>query len=235
MPKLTHGDLFDAFGIAYRSIKGALACLADARAALVGLVDNEVADNQDEVLKLVQRQLKMDMMELYDAADAGPDPVLLRPLEVAGNRVIKRFNDPIRPGGPRSEGLVFSAALGDPVVSPITGVVLDAGVMGGTGAGGFWGKRVAIQSYKDKATPVVWLAHMDAIDVKAGDPVASGEVIGRAGQSGNAAMPQVLLVVQNDVLGMAMPNVPFKVVDPWPWLFDKDPSDAYYLQVPSVE
>jgi hypothetical protein len=34
---------------------------------------------------------------------------------------------------------------------------------------------------------------------------------------------------------MAMPNVPFQVVDPWPWLFDKDPSDAYYLQVPSVE
>ena len=234
MPQLTHGDLFDSFGIAYRSIKGALACLADARAALVRLVDNAVADNQDATIKLVQRQLKMDMMELYDAADAGPDPVLLRPLEVAGNRVIKRFNDPIHTGGPRSEGLVFSAALGDPVVSPITGVVLTAGVMGGTGAGGYWGKRVAIQSYKDKAT-VVWLAHMDAIDVKAGDPVAAGEVIGRAGQSGNAVMPQVLLVVQNDALGMAMPNVPFRVVDPWPWLFDKDPSDAYYLEVPSVE
>jgi hypothetical protein len=106
--------------------------------------------------------------------------------------------------------------------------------MGGTGAGGFWGKRVAIKSYKDSAT-VVWLCHMDAIDVKAGDPVAAGEVIGRAGQSGNASVPQVLLVVQNDELGLPMPNVPFKVVDQWPWLFDKDPSDAYYLEELSVE
>ena len=47
-----------------------------------------------------------------------------------------------------------------------------------------------------------------------GDVVNAGDIIGRAGQSGNATMPQVLLIVQDDAAGLRMPNVPFPVVDP---------------------
>jgi murein DD-endopeptidase MepM/ murein hydrolase activator NlpD len=239
MPQLTHRETSDVFGIAYRAVKSALARLSEARAALVELVDNAVAEELEAAMKAEQKTLKAQMVALYQAAcegDAvhGAKVVMLRPLPVEGRRIIKRFNDPIRPNGPRSEGLVFDANLGDPVVAPIDGTVREAGVMGGVGAGGFWGKRIAITSRVDPQT-TVWLAHLDAVDVSVGDVVNAGDIIGRAGNSGNATQPQVLLIVQDDAAGLRMANVPFLVADPWPLLFDKDPSDAYYLEVEKVE
>jgi hypothetical protein len=62
-----------------------------------------------------------------------------------------------------------------------------------------------------------------------------GDTLGRAGVSGNATLPQVLLVVQREQGGVQLPGVPFKVVDPWPALFDKDASDAYYVEEKTVE
>jgi murein DD-endopeptidase MepM/ murein hydrolase activator NlpD len=230
---LTHRDESDTFGIAYRAIQNALSLLGDARAALVELVDNPVAEDNETQLKAMQKELRARALSLYQAASGGVHVVLLRPLPIPGRRIIKRFNDEIRPNGPRSEGLVFDANLGDPVIAPCDGTIKEAGVMGGVGAGGVYGKRIAIACKADPSI-VVWLAHLDAIDVGIGDTVNVCDILGRAGQSGNAQIPQVLLIVEMPG-GLSMPGVPFPVADPWPLLFDKDASDAYYLEVPKVE
>jgi murein DD-endopeptidase MepM/ murein hydrolase activator NlpD len=233
MSQLTNRDKFDVFGVAFREIAGALASLGYARSALVGLVDDATAEEQEGGLKAMQKSLNASMQVLYRAACEGGRIVLIRPLPVPGRRIIKRFNDPIRPNGPGSEGIVFNAELGDPVCAPCDGTVLEAGIMGGVGAGGFWGKRIAIEALDGKT--VVWLCHLDAVDMAVGDVVSTGDIVGRAGKSGNATLTQVLMVVQDDVKGLSIPGVPFKVADPWPLLFDKDNSDAYYLVVGTVE
>jgi hypothetical protein len=75
---------------------------------------------------------------------------------------------------------------------------------------------------------------MDVVDISEGDSVHAGDIIGRAGMTGDAMLLQVLMVVQNDANGLTLPKVPFKVMDPWPLLFDKDNADVYYLEVGSV-
>ena len=232
MSQLTNRDKFDVFGAAYREIACALASLGYARSALVSLVDDATAEDQEGAMKGLQKILKASMETLYRAACEGGRIVLMRPLPLPGRRIIKRFNDPIRPGGDRSAGIVFNAELGDPVCAPCDGTVVQAGVLGGMGSGGDWGKRVAIRA-RDGAT-TVWLCHMDAVDMSEGDLVHAGDIIGRAGMTGDATLLQVLMVVQDDANGLTLPGVPFRVVDPWPLLFDKDNADVYYLEVGSV-
>ncbi len=134
MSQLTHRETSDVFGIAYWAVKAALTRLGEARAALVELVDNGIAEGLEAAMKGLQKTLKSQMTQLYQAACEGGKVVMLRPLPVEGRRIVKRFNDPIRPNGPRSEGLVFDANLGDHRVAPVDGAVKEAGVMGGVGA-----------------------------------------------------------------------------------------------------
>lgn len=229
MPDLIRLDNFDILGLAFGALKRALGDVNEARGALVKS-DDLVAEGEETALKELQKTIRAHMRVLIDAAEAGGNPVLLRPLDISGRRIVKRFRDPIYPGGPESEGLVFESSLGDAVVSPITGIVCEAGILR---QGATWGKRVAVKSPDGQL--IVWLCHMDAVDVSIGDEVNAGEVVGRAGKTGNATTEQVLLVCQVMEGGITLPNVPFPVADPWPMLFEKHPSDVYYLEQGTVE
>ena len=229
MPDLIRMDNFDILGLAFGALKRALGDVSEARAALVRSEDL-VAEGEETALKGLQKTIREHMRVLIDAAQAGGQPVLLRPLDISGRRIVKRFRDPIYPGGPGSEGLVFESSLGDAIVSPITGVVCEAGILR---PGATWGKRVAVKSPDGKL--IVWVCHMDAVDVSIGEIMNAGDVIGRAGRTGNAVTEQVLMVCQVLDGGISLPNVPFPVADPWPMLFEKHPSDVYYLEAATVE
>ncbi len=236
MPELVHKEPFDFYGDAYRAMGDAVQQVQSARSAMVQLEgepgEDEFASALTDSLRIHQRELAVLRGQLYERAKDYGQLVLLRPVP---GRIVKRFNDLIdasRPSGARSEGLVFDACLAEVVIAPCDGTVIQAGVLGGLGSGGVWGKRVAIDAGDET---VVWVAHLDAVDVKAGDVVKAGAtVIGRAGESGNAAVTQVLLVLQRPD-GLRYPGLSFPIADPWPPLFDKRDDDAIYLEEAKVE
>lgn len=66
--------------------------------------------------------------------------------------------------------------LGEPLVAPMTGIVINAADYGGS-----WGKIVRILA-RISGELVVWMgAHLDRIDVSAGDLVQVGDPIGTVG------------------------------------------------------
>ena len=94
------------------------------------------------------------------------------------SNITPNFGDP-RDGGARShEGLDMLAPLGTPIVSPTDAVVLNTG--GGAGSGNF------VSTANPGGERYVYM-HLDTIaDIKSGDVLKAGDMIGTVGDTGNA-------------------------------------------------
>jgi murein DD-endopeptidase MepM/ murein hydrolase activator NlpD len=88
-----------------------------------------------------------------------------------------------KPGGLANDGINISAAPGTPVRAAENGVVSYAG----NELRGF-GNLVLIRHADNWVTAY---AHLDSIDVRTGAEVQRGQTIGRVGQTGNVAEPQL--------------------------------------------
>lgn len=98
-------------------------------------------------------------------------------------------------------GLDFAAPTGTPIHAVMAGKIVW------TGWGGAYGNLTKIQHPDNVQT---WYAHQSAIQVKVGETVTAGQIIGRVGATGNTTGPHVHLEVRTD-------GTP---VDPDKWLID---------------
>lgn len=80
------------------------------------------------------------------------------------------------------KGVDLRAAYGQPVASVASGKVVQAGPQGG------YGLSVVVEHESGIRTRY---AHLSEVSVKAGDAVADGETIGKAGQSGRSTGPHL--------------------------------------------
>ncbi|WP_109508759.1 M23 family metallopeptidase [Nocardioides speluncae] len=84
-------------------------------------------------------------------------------------------------------GLDFKCKYGKPIKAVTAGKVTAAGYKGA------YGNRVVIQ-LKDGTE--LWFAHMSGFEVKKGDRVRAGQVIGYVGSTGNSVVPHLHLEVR---------------------------------------
>ena len=91
--------------------------------------------------------------------------------EVMGLGGITAYGSPLW-----SAGLDVDLRIGDPVRSPVAGTVEFVGVNGG------FGNQVRIRTASGNS---VWLSHLDAANVRPGQTIQSGAVIGTGGNSGS--------------------------------------------------
>jgi murein DD-endopeptidase MepM/ murein hydrolase activator NlpD len=119
-------------------------------------------------------------LRLLESEEAGAG--LLRPLPgpVTSNPGL-RFH-PILRYLRWHRGTDFASPAGTPVQAAEAGRVIDAGWQGGYG-------RIVRIAHRDGTTTLY--AHLSAIDVADGQPVARGEVIGTVGSSGLATGPHL--------------------------------------------
>jgi murein DD-endopeptidase MepM/ murein hydrolase activator NlpD len=97
-------------------------------------------------------------------------------------------------------GQDFAAPIGTPVHAVGDGTIIFASYDGA------YGNKIAIQH---EGGLVTWYAHLSAYDVKVGDKVRAGQLIGRVGDTGNTTGPHLHLEIR-----------PHKddPIDPMPWL-----------------
>ncbi len=91
-------------------------------------------------------------------------------------------SDPLTGQTKFHKGVDLRAAYGQPVTSVASGKVVQAGAEGG------YGLSVVVEHGSGIRTRY---AHLSEVSVKAGDPVADGETIGKAGQSGRSTGPHL--------------------------------------------
>ena len=110
-----------------------------------------------------------------DLRDGGPEAYNHGRLDRAGTLV--RLHD----------GIDIYAELGEPVVAPFSGTVVDPEPRWQPWVPSRYGQTVVIVSDEPStAGYVALLAHMDRVWVDIGQPVARGQVVGTVGRSGNA-------------------------------------------------
>jgi len=97
-------------------------------------------------------------------------------------------------------GQDFAAPIGTPVRALADGTIIFASYDGA------YGNKIAIQHAGGLVT---WYAHLSAYEVKLGDKVVAGQLIGRVGNTGNTTGPHLHLEIRPTA------DVP---VDPLPWL-----------------
>src|SRR3990167_1182928 len=73
-------------------------------------------------------------------------------------------------------GLDIDLKIGDSVPAPSAGKVIAAGYNGG------FGNQVKIETSQGN---IVWLSHLDSIDVDVGDSIRQGQPVGKGGNTGN--------------------------------------------------
>ena len=97
-------------------------------------------------------------------------------------RRVPRYNNE-HPGGYFHTGVDILAPIGTPLKSLLCGKIVKA-----EDTGSALGKIVIVKS-KEKSGKYIWLeyCHMSEVSVKTGQYVCHGEVIGKAGKSGNAS------------------------------------------------
>jgi murein DD-endopeptidase MepM/ murein hydrolase activator NlpD len=124
-------------------------------------------------------------------------------------RPIKKWHVTSRFGmrwGRHHDGIDLAAPTGTPLYAMSKGKVVEAGWEGGLGY------KVAIQYWDGSVT---WYGHMSRIDVRAGQSVTSGQVVGAAGNTGHSLGPHLHLELQ------AAPSGD-NPMDPVPWLKKHD-------------
>ena len=92
-------------------------------------------------------------------------------------------------GAESHPGLDFRGEIGDPVKSTATGVVNFAGVQNGYGNI----VRISLQSGYE-----IMFAHLSAIDVKNGQTVNAGDIIGKVGSTGRSTGPHLHYEIRKD-------------------------------------
>jgi murein DD-endopeptidase MepM/ murein hydrolase activator NlpD len=97
-------------------------------------------------------------------------------------------------------GQDFAAPVGTPVHALADGTIIFASYDGA------YGNKIAIQHAGGLVT---WYAHLSAYEVKVGDTVVAGQLIGRVGSTGNTTGPHLHLEIRPTA------DDP---VDPLPWL-----------------
>jgi murein DD-endopeptidase MepM/ murein hydrolase activator NlpD len=97
-------------------------------------------------------------------------------------------------------GQDFAAPIGTPVHALADGTIIFASYDGA------YGNKIAIQHAEGLIT---WYAHLSAFEVKLGDKVQAGQLIGLVGNTGNTTGPHLHLEIRPH------DDVP---VDPLPWL-----------------
>ncbi len=114
-----------------------------------------------------------------------------RPAIPLGWPVIAPIGDPFGPRGNRFHaGIDLLAAAGTPVIAAAAGRVVWAGWR----AGG-WGNLVTI-AHPDQVRTMY--AHLSAVDVRVGQWVAGGTIIGRVGSTGDATGPHLHFEVRSN-------------------------------------
>jgi murein DD-endopeptidase MepM/ murein hydrolase activator NlpD len=103
-------------------------------------------------------------------------------------------------GSPRNDGINIAVAAGTPVMAAMEGTVAYAG----NELAGF-GNLVLIRHSNGWVTAY---AHNEELLVSRGDTVTRGQVIARAGQTGNVSQPQVHFELRQGT----------QAVDPMPYL-----------------
>lgn len=104
-------------------------------------------------------------------------PVVGRPSSGYGDRV-----DPIRGGTVHHAGFDLAAPTGTPVAAAAAGTVVHAG------PAGTYGNLVTVRHADGFETRY---AHLSAVDVAVGDPVAPGQEIGKVGSTGYSTGPHL--------------------------------------------
>ena len=92
-------------------------------------------------------------------------------------------------GNRAAAGLQVAGEIGDPVKSTATGVVNFAGVQNGYGNI----VRISLQSGYE-----IMFAHLSAIDVKNGQTVNAGDIIGKVGSTGRSTGPHLHYEIRKD-------------------------------------
>jgi len=94
-----------------------------------------------------------------------------------GSSFLANFGQITAEGSPLwKHGLDIDLKIGDPVPSPVSGTVTAAVESGG------FGNRVKILADNGKE---YWLSHLDSMNVKEGDKIAMGDIVGAGGNSGS--------------------------------------------------
>ena len=114
----------------------------------------------------------------------------------SGGVALERFRWPLRGAilkdfkAGESDGIEIAAPVGEPVHAAADGVCIYAGDELKT-----YGKLVLIRHANDFVTAY---ADLSEIEVKEGDPVRRGQIIAKAGQSGDAATPRLHFELRKD-------------------------------------
>lgn len=144
--------------------------------------DRQVNPNNDDMVRINRESAEMGAA--FSSWDETQAPVMQMRAPVEGIRSssfgLKRFfND--QPRAPHS-GMDIAAAEGTPIYSPAPGVVRA------TGNYFFNGNTIIL----DHGHGLITLyCHMNTIDVAVGDKIATGEQIGKVGQTGRVTGPHL--------------------------------------------
>ncbi|MCG2634407.1 MAG: peptidoglycan DD-metalloendopeptidase family protein [Gammaproteobacteria bacterium] len=141
----------------------------------------KVTPSQTNLERIGREQIKMKAI-FRNFRDVPTQPALFWPLQgpISSPFGLRRLINE-KPRNPHS-GLDIAAPEGSPITAPAAGVIAD------TGDYFFNGNSVFI----DHGQGLVTLyCHMSRIDVKPGDPVKTGDVIGQVGQTGRATGPHL--------------------------------------------
>lgn len=129
----------------------------------------------DEVLEEFGEQRVREIVE----QQSPPSPFkndLSMSLNGSGNRSVLGLGPITGFGSPFwKHGLDIDLQTGDPVPSPVSGVVEFVGTNGG------FGNQVRVRTSRGNS---VWLSHLDSAAVNVGDRVGVGQFIGRGGKTG---------------------------------------------------
>jgi murein DD-endopeptidase MepM/ murein hydrolase activator NlpD len=151
---------------------------------------------------LVTALLAISVMALPGAATAAPNPLpayrvlpgtVLHPvppaavLPVTRYHLTGRFGDRSGLWASAHTGLDFAAPSGSRILS------VDAGVVTASGYDGSYGMRTVLRLV-DGTT--LWYCHQSTVDVRVGQHVRAGQVIGTVGSTGNVTGPHLHLEVR---------------------------------------
>ena len=116
------------------------------------------------------------------AGNYSQDPTVPRGLPATG-RITATFHDwdYFLRFGRMHEGVDIAVSVGTPILATMRGRVVQAGNYGA------WGNMVMLQNGPWE----IIVAHLSAIDVKLGQTVAEGNVVGKSGNTGNSTGPHV--------------------------------------------
>jgi hypothetical protein len=190
---------------------------------LMDMANSDLVVNTSQKMDMLDRQLYIqsqsfdevvalckehdDMLKCIPAIQPVANKDLKKTASGYGLRI-----DPIYKTTKFHEGMDFSANIGTPIYATGNGTVTKAGWQSG------YGKIVKINHGYGYET---WYAHMNDIDVRVGQKVVRGEVIGKVGNTGKSTGPHLHYEV----------HVKGRVVNPVNYYFMDLNADDYDLMI----